>query len=177
MKKIVLLASLILPVFASAGVFSVQPVTLTVPSGFEGPQRQEGVGAVSVGFTKNSLGPMKTLLQITIYDARLKLKNESKVNRDAVASKCLLEFVGGVERRRTDFKKTEPEMLKISGIPAAKLRWTGKVQGMETVGVMYCLVSGTNVISFHTQDVGSVPTPAMIEATKAFESASVSTGN
>ena len=77
MKKIVLLASLILPVFASAGVFSVQPVTLTIPSGFEGPQRQEGPGAVSVGFTKNSLGPMKTLLQITIYDARSKLKKES----------------------------------------------------------------------------------------------------
>ena len=41
------------------------------------------------------------------------------------------------------------------------------------VGVMYCFIAGSRVISFHTQDVGSTPTPAMIEAMGAFEAASV----
>jgi hypothetical protein len=176
MKKIVLLAFLIVPLTAFAADFIVKPVTITVPAGFEGPVRQEQQGAVVVGFTKN--GPTsKTLLQITIYDFGSRLKTNSESERAAAASKYLLDFVGGVERRRTDFNRTEPTPLKISGLPAAKLRWTGKLQGVETVGVMYSFLVGSNVISFHTQDVGAAPTPAMIEATSAFESARVRADN
>lgn len=176
MKKFVLIAFFSVPVFASAAVFSVKPVTLTIPDGFEGPVRGEGQGGVVVGFTKNNLGPMKTLLQITIYNASSKSMSKSEINGGAAASKCLLEFVGGVARRRMDFNRTEPVMLKISGLPAAKLSWTGRVQEIETVGVMYCFISGTDVISFHTQGIGTIPTPAMIEAANAFESAKVNAG-
>ena len=177
MKKIVLLASLIVPLLAFAADFTVKPVTIAVPEGFEGPVRQEHQGAVVVGFTKSSGPASKTLLQLTIYDLGPRLKTNNAAERGAAASKYLLDFVGGVERRRTDFHRTEPTPLKISGLPAAKLQWTGKLQGMETVGVMYSFVVGSSVVSFHTQDVGSTPTSAMIEAASAFESAKVRADN
>lgn len=55
MKQCGLLAALIVPLMACAADYSVQPVTIRVPDGFEGPVRQEQQGAV-VGFAKNSRG-------------------------------------------------------------------------------------------------------------------------
>ena len=54
MKMMVVLASLIAPLVAFAGDFTVAPVTITLPKGFEGAQRQEMQNAVTVGFTKSS---------------------------------------------------------------------------------------------------------------------------
>lgn len=173
MKMLVVLASLIAPLVAFAGDFTVAPVTITLPKGFEGAQRQEMQNAVTVGFTKSSSLAVKPLLQISIYNFGSRLKTINEAERSAAASKYLLDFLGGVARRRTDFNRTEPTMLHISRLPAAKLRWTGNVGGIKMVGVMYCFIAGSRVISFHTQDVGSTPTPAMIEAMGAFEAASV----
>jgi hypothetical protein len=177
MKKISLLSFLIVPVFAFATDFTVKPVTITLPDGFEGPVRQELQGGIVVAFAKDSGPTSKTLLQITVYNFGSRLQTHSAFEREAAASKYLLDFVDGVERRRMDFMRTEPMPLKISGLPAAKLQWTGKLQGVETVGVMYSFVVGSSVISFHTQDVGSVPTTAMSQATSAFESARVRADN
>lgn len=155
----------------------MNPVTVEVPVGFEGPVRQEQEGAIVVGFTKRNGPDSNTLLQITVYNLGSKLEIDNDSLRAVAASKFLLDFVGGVERRRMAFKRTEPVALKINGIPAAKLEWTGKLQGQETVGDMYSFVVDTHVIVFHTQDKGTTPSAAMNEAMRAFESARVNLTN
>ena len=171
-KSIALLTLLAASATAAAGDFTLQPVTIAVPAGFEGPIRQQQQGATMVAFTKS--GPnAKTLLQISIYDFGKNQPKMTDAERKSAASKYLLDFVGGVERRRTNFRRTEPSPMTIGGAPAARLQWTGRLQGLDTVGVMYCFVAGTKVISFHTQDLGSEPTAAMGEAMQAFEAVKV----
>lgn len=110
-----------------------------------------------------------TLFQVSLYDFGSKLGALSEAKQAEAAKKYLLEFVAGIERRRTNFKRTDPHPMKLAGIPAAKLQWTGEFQSKATVGVMYCFVVGTKVISFHTQDFGTEPTDAMKEAMKSIE--------
>jgi hypothetical protein len=123
-----------------------------------------------VGFSKpRADARANTLLQISLYDVGPQLAGLKDFERATAAAKYLLDFVGGIERRRANFKRTAPTALILSGAPAAKLQWTGLFKGSETVGVMYCFIAGTKVISFHTQDLGSSPTAAMNEAISAFE--------
>lgn len=174
MKKILLLAALLLPLLAAATDVTVKSVTVTVPEGFDGPLRQAQGPAVHVGYTKES-GPIgQTTFQVTVIDIDPALKFDGVPARERPAAEFLLDFASSMQRTRTAFNRTEPVSLVIGGIPAAKLRWTGKLEDVETVGTMYAIVAGDKVIHFNTQDVGPTPTPAMLDAESAFEAAKVS---
>jgi hypothetical protein len=54
-------------------------------------------------------------------------------------------------------------------LPAARVRWTGTVEGTAAIGVMYCVLVGHSVVSLHTQDVGLTITPGMYSAMNAIE--------
>jgi hypothetical protein len=172
-KLLALLFAILACGVAGAKEFSVGPLRLTVPEGFQGPIRQDEGAATVVGFSKpRADARANTLLQISIYDAGEGVEPLPDAERAAAATKYLLEFLGGVERQRTGFKRTTPEVIEIDGIPAARTTWTGRISGraVDAVGVMYCVVVGSSVISFHTQDLGSTPTSAMQDAMRAFES-------
>lgn len=174
MKKILLLLALVFPLLAFATDVTVKSVTVTVPEGFEGPLRQAQGPAVHVGYAKDS-GPVgRTTFQITVIDIDPLLKFDGVPARERPASELLLDFANSMQRSRTDFDRTAPTVLVIGGLPAAKLRWTGKLEDVETVGTMYAFVAGDKVIHFNTQDVGSAPSPAMLEAESAFEAAKLS---
>lgn len=177
MKKILLILALVLPLLASANDVTVKSVTVTVPEGFEGPFRQEQGPAVHVGYAKESGAIGQTTFQITVIDLDPILKFDGVPARERPAAEFLLDFANSMQRARTDFNRTAPTSLVIGGLPAAKLRWTGKLEDVETVGTMYAFVAGDKVIHFNTQDVGPTPTPAMLEAESAFEAANVSACN
>ena len=42
--------------------------------------------------------------------------------------------------------------IELDEIPASRSQWSGTAQGQAMSGVMYCVVVGTVVVSFHTQD-------------------------
>ncbi len=170
-------SSIALPFHAAADAasFTISPVTITVPLGFEGPLRQEMQDGITAGFAKPGPARTSTLLQVTVYDFGARLKSPKYDERAAASAKYLSQFAGGVQRRRSGYQQSAIESLSISSIPASRLTWTGKLQGVDTVGVMYCFVVGTRVVSFHTQDVGAVPTLNMLEAVRAFETAQVLT--
>jgi hypothetical protein len=154
----------------AANTFSIDPVAIEVPAGFEGPiSRSEDAAAVVAFIKPHPDSRMSTLLQITIYDFGDKLRGLPAPERGTAAERYLLQFLSGVERRRSNFTPSEPNPVVLGGIPAAKVTWRGLANGIEAVGVMYCVVSGTKVISFHTQDIGSAPTPAMQQAMHAIE--------
>lgn len=165
--------ALVFPVLAFLPDATAQSVIVNVPDGFEGPLRQAQGPAVHIGYTKDNGSVGQTTFQITTIDIDPLLKFDGVPARERPASGFLSDFADSMQRSRADFKRSATTMLVIGGFPAAKLRWTGKLEDVDTVGTMYVFVAGDKVIHFSTQDVGSAPTPAMLEAETAFEAATI----
>jgi hypothetical protein len=161
-----------------AAELSAPPATLTVPPGFEGPVRQEREGAILVAYVKpRADGRANTLLQVNVAEMGAKLVEVNPAGRGEAADRYLLQFLGGIEKRRTEFRKIGPVRVVLGGLPAARVQWTGNANAMQMVGAMYCVVVGTKVVVFHTQDLGNEPTQAMGQAMKAIEAARLKHGN
>jgi hypothetical protein len=133
----------------------VGPLSITVPVGFDGPTTAEKDGG--------------TLLQISVLDQGSALAGITVAQRAEGAKHYLSQFIDGVARRRDNFKLGEVEPLSLAGMPAARVQWTGGVGEIQAIGVMYCVLVGTSIISLHTQDTGSQITPAMKLAMAAIE--------
>ena len=161
------------PALAAGTAFG--PVTLSVPEGFVAapPQRQDNMSVWA--WTKSAPGgKVKALLQVSVYDFGSQL---AKVSREELATgseKYLREFLGGIERRRTNYALSTVRHVELAGAPAAVATWTGRAGPADLVGVMYCvIVRNRFVVTFHTQDLGNQPTSAMHEAIAAIESTQV----
>jgi hypothetical protein len=63
-----------------------------------------------------------TLFQITEYDMGEALRGMPEDKRGETADYYLAQFLGGVERRRTNFSAAEPERILLGGIPAARVK-------------------------------------------------------
>jgi hypothetical protein len=170
-KRTVLLLLCLMSAGAWAGEYSDESMTLVVPDGFEGPVEQRpGPGALTVGYSKPTPNSTSgTLLQVTTYDAGSQEGPLPEDQRGAITEQYLLQFLGGVERARTAFGKSPVEKLRLGGIPAARIRWQGEARGLQMSGVMYCVIVGTRVISFHTQALADAPPGNMSEAMRAIE--------
>jgi len=85
-------------------------VQIVVPAGFEGPTSADpGPGAHIDGYVRHIPGQERgTLLQITTYDFGSKLKDMPKEELADAAEHYLLQFLGGVERKRTGFHASKP---------------------------------------------------------------------
>jgi len=173
MKKLMIVVLLSLALFTEcfAGQFSAEGITLDVPNGFEGPLSQSMERAVTYGFTKPSSTPQfRTLLQLSAYDLGKSIPKLSKKEMLEGTDKYLLEFLKGVERRRTGFTQSKIVHISLCGVPASKISWSGSFEGLKANGVMYCAIVGSKVLSLHTQDAGNELTPNMLEAMRCIES-------
>ena len=170
-----LLVSVLATPLSSAATSTVGPVVISVPAGFSEAGSQQQGGMQVAAWTKPN-GPVKTLLQVSIYDFGSQLdKKPSPQDLTAGSEKYLRDFLGGIERRRTDYQLSPVEHMKLAGLPASRATWKGRAGDIASVGVMYCvIVQGRFVVSFHTQDAGSSPTDAMREAMKSIETAKIS---
>jgi hypothetical protein len=156
---------------AQSAAATVGPIQFTVPDGFEFARSGHHDGAEISAWTK-STGSSKTLLQVTLYDMGSTADTSTPQELSHAARGYLHQFLGGVERRRTDYSASPVRELRLASGPAASATWKGKIGGVEAVGVMYCaIVRKRYVVIFHTQDVGDAPTAAMLEAMKSIESA------
>jgi len=146
------------------------PLVISVPEGFEGPIRSDAAGGVTTAWVKRRPGMNGgTLLQVSAIDVGTSLDGITTAQRAEGARHYLLEFVGGIEQGRGNFELGDIEQLSLVGLPAARVRWTGTVDGSAAVGVMYCVLVGHSVVSLQTQDVGSSITPGMYSAMSAIE--------
>lgn len=150
------------------------PISISVPEGFDGPLGGKKDGAATAAWVKHHPdSDGGTLLQITTYDEGATLKGITTGQRAEGAKKYLMDFIGGVGRRRDDFKLGPVESLSLAGLPAARVRWTGAIGSLSSNGVMYCVLVDTTVVSFHTQDTGDEVTAPMKSAMAAIEGARV----
>ena len=163
--------------FAIGCAHSAQPyetslIRLEVPAGFEGPVTEEfGPGASSVAFRRNyPSSPAGTLLQVTTYELQDALAKITDDQRSQAADFYLRQFMQGIERKRTLFQSTTPSRVVLGGFPAARAEWSGNLETEPMTGVMYCVVVGTVIVLFHTQDKITAPPENRNSALRAIES-------
>lgn len=141
---------------------------LEVPTGFNGPiYGRMDERATAVAFSKpHADAPTSTLLQVTIFNTGA-IEAAPKEQLGSLADKYLPQFLGGIERRRTNYSATGPSRVTLGGIPASRARWSGSAEGRQLHGVMYCVIVGTKVLSLHVQDVDTAPASNFKEAEAA----------
>jgi|KBSSwiStaDraftv2_1062776.scaffolds.fasta_scaffold01222_11 hypothetical protein len=157
---------------AAHAAVTVGPIVISVPDGFEAAQTQRLKKTLITAWTKSvrSAG-LKTLLQINVIDfGSAPGKPAVPQELSIYAEKYLHQFLGGIERRRTNYVSSPVAHIKIAGLPGVRATWNGSVGGRATVGVMYSvIVHNRFAVIFHTQDLGSTPTSGMFEAMKSIE--------
>jgi len=150
------------------------PVSISIPEGFDGPLGGKKDGAATAAWVKHHPdSDGGTLLQVTTYDEGAALKGITSGQRAEGAKKYLADFIGAVARRRDNFKLGAIESQSLGGMPGARVQWTGTIGSVSSIGVMYCVLVDTTVVSFHTQDTGDEVTAAMKSAMAAIESARI----
>lgn len=140
----------IVPV-ADAAVYNFGQGKINIPVGFVGPKilPLNSTGKM-IAFTKAHEDKSNTLLQITIFTPDEKIGSDGDKIDDE--ENYLLQILSGIERRRTSFIKSEVEPMKISGIPACKVDWSGDSNGSHMHGVMYSVIKNNSLIIIHTQE-------------------------
>lgn len=170
---VLLAATLISPHFARAAALG--PITMPVPEGYIAapPMRRDKVSVWA--WTKSAPGgTVKALLEVTVHDFGPKFAQATAEELASSSEQYLRQFLGGIERRRSNYALSPVKHMQLAGAPASQAAWTGNLGPVELVGVMYCMiVHNRYVISFHTQDLGTKPTSAMREAIAAIEAAQI----
>jgi hypothetical protein len=168
----ILAAQILLTVAAHAAPVEVGPVVITVPEGFAAAQTQRQKKTLITAWTKSVRGgSLKTLLQIDVIDFGSSPGKPAAAQDLAIyAEKYLRQFLGGIERRRTNYVSSPLAHIKLAGLPAVRATWNGAVGGRATVGVMYSvIVKNRYAVVFHTQDLGNTPSSGMFEAMQSIE--------
>jgi hypothetical protein len=143
---------------------------IAIPEGFEGPISQNMGQANITAYRYPHDTNTGTLLQITAWNPGQQFPQMSREELEAGSKRYLLQFLGGVQRKRDNFKQGDVEFIQISGLPVAKVEWDGAVQGTRVHGVMYCFLYNSTIYSFHTQDFSSFEGKYTKLAVDAFES-------
>lgn len=173
MALLIVFSLLLLPLDAAICA-DFGPISFTVPQGFDGPIGSgKGSAKTAAWIKRHTDAQGGTLLQVTTYDEGPELRSIGSQARAAGARKYLLEFVAGVAQQRENFQLGAVESLSLAGVPAARVRWTGTVGSAAAIGVMYCVLVDTSIVSLHTQDMGSEITDAMKSAMAAIEAMQV----
>jgi hypothetical protein len=174
LQRVAWLLGLLLVAFASAvpaAEFKAGGVAIDVPSRFEGPaSAQSDAQAKAYVFTvrtASSLTP-SSVLQVTVYGAATDAKAERPA---AISQRYLSQMLEGIERRRTEYRASAPQEIRVAGLPGSVVSWQGKANGIGTNGKMYCIVTESGLLFFHVMGGGSVPNADMAAAIKAVESA------
>lgn len=122
--------------FVQAGEFKVSGIALDVPARFEGPvSAQTDASAQTHAFTvraASSLTP-SSVLQVTVYGAA----TDAQVERPAaVSQRYLSQMLEGIERRRTEYRASASQEVRVAGLPGSVVSWQGKANGIGTNGKM-----------------------------------------
>lgn len=154
---------------AQAGDFAVGKFVIDVPTKFAGPvSAAPDAQTKTYAFTAPSVGPTpNAVLQITAVDPG-PASNQHGESAE-ISHRYLLQMLQGIERRRTDYRRSEPKSIRLADAPAAEVTWNGKANDIETNGRMFCIVSESGLLFFHVRGGGSSPNTDMAEAIKAVE--------
>jgi hypothetical protein len=139
------------PTIARSAEISVGPVTVTLPTAFQGPVRSEPdpkteIVAYSSPRQDHSAADVVEVTRYAVGSAPPGANEETYAQG---AEQYLKQMLQGVERRRTDYSQSTVARVRITGHIGARATWTGALQGVPTNGVMYCVIIGANAWFVH----------------------------
>jgi hypothetical protein len=154
---------------AQGADFRIGEFTLKVPDSYQGPTTSTPMPRAQVHlFAVEAAVVPKPAIMIIMRegdDAAAELKPAEYLE---AAKKFASEMLAATERRRTEFRATEPREVKLAGRPAVDIAWTGKTNGTPTSGRLFVVATGTAVYFFHAMG-GERPTPDMLAAIEAIK--------
>lgn len=156
-------------VAAHAAAIRTESFDLEVPEGYEAVAQLTSPGAQLFGYIKKtSSAEASSLIQVTIYD--LGSQPDVPANQMYEASGVyLLQFLGGIEARRSRFRKSAPEHVSISGVDGSKITWDGYAGDTHLKGVLYSVIKGSKVFSIRVEGPQELYTEQTAQAAKAAE--------
>ena len=156
---------------AVAGIYEDSVLKIDIPAGFKGPLVESPSPELqligySLPYASEAGG---TLFQISKFNIGPLVKPIPHEKLGAASEFYLKQFMAGVERKRTDFTSGPVLKTKLNGIPASRIEWSGRLEGQQMSGVMYCVVAGNVVIMLHTQDAIGAPEKPRKATLRAFD--------
>lgn len=149
-------------------------IRLQVPAGFAGPTVEQRDGLHIAAYVRAwSADGRGSLLQVSRWDFGDRVAPPPAARRGEAAEGLALQFLAGIQRRRQDFRTDPPERIRLGGVEAARITWTGKAEGHGMRGAMYALIVGNHGIALHAQDFDDAPPEHHAAARAAIEALSI----
>lgn len=149
---LIFFVSIVMGTFAES--VKIKSFTLELPGGFTGPIRQSAGPTEMWAFSKShESSETNSLIQFSIINLD-EASADDPVRPPTVTNKdLLLKMLAGIERRRTDFWKGNYKEIKLAGIPANKIEWSGSVENFKMKGVYYTFIYERFLYAISLQDI------------------------
>jgi hypothetical protein len=160
--SIIALLIALLPSVSSAG----DQFTVSLPAGFSGPEVATRGPMQLFAYSRASTEPsVKTLFQVTVVTIPPEGRGDS-------LEKMLGSMLRGVERRRSEFKKSAYIKGTLGSAESLSVDWDGIGEGHPMKGRMICAVSEGRLYCVHFQDIASAWPQSLPEIEKALQTMS-----
>jgi hypothetical protein len=140
-----------------------EPFTVALPAGFTGPETAAKGPMQLFAYSRPSTEPsVKTLFQVTVVAIPPEGRGDS-------LEKMLGSMLRGVERRRSEFRKSAYTKGTLGSAESLSVDWDGVGDGHQMKGRMICAVSGGRLYCVHFQDLASAWPQSLPEIEKALQ--------
>lgn len=147
--------------------FSIGEFTLKVPDSYQGPRTSAPMPRAQAHvFAVEVAAVPKPAIMIVMREGDGPAAGLKPAEYLEMSKKFAAEMLAATERRRTEFRATEPREVKLAGRPAVDIAWTGKTNGTPTSGRLFVVATGTAVYFFHVMG-GEPPAPETLAAIEA----------
>jgi hypothetical protein len=155
---------------ASTATYDHAHFSIDLPPGYIGPSEHVSGAAVSYGFRKPYPGtPLSSVILVTVQEMGSSFARRVPGERARLTRETLDPIVGGIERNRSAFHRSEPAAVTIASYPGLKLAWSGVAQGIAFDGIVYCVLAGSRAIAVQIQDPAGRDKRRLTEAIRAEE--------
>ncbi|HEY8994795.1 MAG TPA: hypothetical protein VIM71_09050 [Lacunisphaera sp.] len=139
------------------------PFTVSLPAGFSGPEITAKGPMQLFAYSRASAAPsVKALFQVTVVTIPPEGRGDS-------LEKMLGSMLRGVERRRSEFKKSAYSKGSLGSVESLSVDWEGVGEGRQMQGRMICAVSDGRLYCVHFQDTASAWPQSLPEIEKALK--------
>lgn len=158
-----IVALLLIPGLVNAATAAHIPFRASLPKGFSGPEINSRGTTTLYAYSRRSADTgINAVFQVGVITMPPEGGKKS-------LEFLLTEMLKGIERRRTDFKKSGYRKSKLGSLEARTVDWEGKAEGFVLKGRMICAVSEDRLICLQFQDSAKSWDQSLLEAVKTIE--------
>jgi hypothetical protein len=169
LKLCLILSGLCVFAPAPGAELGIGEFTLKIPDAYQGPRTSTPTPRVQAHvYSVESVAAPKPALMVIMREGDAPPAGLTTAEYLEVAKRFAAEMLAAAERRRTDFKATEPREVSLAGRPAVDIAWTGNMNGMATSGRLFVVATATAAYFFHVMG-GAAAAPEVLAAIEAIK--------